>query len=125
MNQELLDWIKQTAERGGAFLEREAPLYAQEVVGWYFWSNTIQAAALIPAALVLGFLSWKLCRLSIQYSPDPSSGGVEVPLGMGGALAGVLCAISAGFAVASIVNATKATVAPRVVIVEHIRGFAK
>jgi hypothetical protein len=110
---ELLDWLKTTAERSSEFVEREAPLLANEVVAWHFWSSVFLASAILFFSFaLLGFATW-LWRMG---GKDPRECSMIV------FLVGLLIWIPA------IINgyeAVKASVAPRVVILEYVKGAMK
>lgn len=111
---EAIDWLQQTGGQLQDFAAEQAPLYCREVVAWEFWIGI--AGSLLGLAITL-FGAW-LVRKGMQLSRAPESCGEEVfPLWLGGtavvASICVLCAMAP--------RTIKAAVAPRLVIVEHLR----
>jgi hypothetical protein len=122
MQQELLDWIKQAAERGGAFLEREAPLYAQEVIAWHFYSGlagVIVSALVLLAAVGAGYFC---CTQGMKKERERRDPG---PYGPGFFCCCLLAVIGFVPLVINTYNLLKVVTAPRVVIVEHLSGLGK
>jgi hypothetical protein len=115
MNKMLRDW----AIRGGEFVEKEAPQFAAEVVSWHFWNNILGAIGglillLISLSLSVWLIMWVGDR-EIQFC----SPGVIAPAAITIIICfkvGLLCLIS------GVGNAIKALVAPRLVIIDALRG---
>lgn len=126
-NEKLVEWLTQAAQRGGEFVEREAPQYAAEVVEWHFWgglAGVITGVLLALAGIALWrYGLWVFYTKAEKESWDEARSRQEC---------GGYCTI-AGMALAILsivpigVNAhamLKASVAPRVVIVEALAGHA-
>ena len=112
---ELVAWFTNAAQNGEAFVIEQAPLYAQEVVAWTFWSNfTIVATALLALAvlLVVGIVGFRKLK-----SDEFETGFPLTLLGFGFSIIPFLIASTA------VLDAIQALVAPRVVILEHIQGL--
>jgi len=111
---EAIDWLQQTGGQIQDFAAEQAPLYCREVVAWEFWIGI--AGSLLGAALLL--LGGWLVRKGIQLAHNPQSRGEEAfPVMLGvvvlSASIGVFCTMTP--------RTIKAAVAPRLVIVEHLR----
>lgn len=115
---EALGWLQKTGGQIQDLATEQAPLYCREVVAWEFWSSTFWASLavvmLIAAAILL---NWGR-RVFIK---DPWCDDSFVPI-VGGMTLAVVSLIMIGV---NAPNAIKATVAPRMVIVEHLRGLNK
>jgi hypothetical protein len=111
---EAIDWLQQTSGQIQDFAAEQAPLYCREVVAWEFWIGI--AGSLLGAAIALAGV-W-LVRKGIQLSHNPKSSGEEVLPMMFGA---VVLLASIGLLCTMLPRTIKATVAPRLVIVEHLR----
>ena len=112
---EAIDWLQQTGGSIQDFAVEQAPLYCREVVAWELWYGI--AGIVLGLAVLLGGV-WLVRKAMSMYRDDGD--GTEAVPGMTGALAiigGVV--IVAG----SAPSAIKAAVAPRLVIVEHLRGM--
>lgn len=131
MNEEtqkqLLSWAKTAAEKGGGWLEQELPQFAAEIVAWHFWSNMFLlgiwlAIAAVPLGLAITILvvSRKWSWLSGGDPGDRlAATGVAAALLIAATLISSTSAGSYGY------EAVKASVAPRVVILEYVRGAVK
>lgn len=109
---EAIDWLQQTAGSIQDFAVEQAPLYCQEVVSWTFWLGLLGTVAGI---LIIGFVV--LCIRWCFKNPhnDAVPGIVIASVFMSAAAAGFLCTLTP--------RMVKAVVAPRVVVVEHLRGL--
>lgn len=122
---ELLEWMKGAAEKGGDFVAEQAPLLATEIVAWHFWSSVFIATVAVVAAVAMFacsvcFYRWSRCK---KWYSDP-----EVPIDGDCkeyhlAPSGILCALSLFallvVAVPCAYEAVKASVAPRIVLIEY------
>ena len=117
---EALDWLQATAGQIQNFAEAQTPLYCQEVVAWTFWYGL--------TFTIFGFLLFVVpFALAYRYRKDLK----EIINGDGFAI-GVLVMVAMlllvpGFAVVmtNAPHVIKAVVAPRLVIVEHLKGLVK
>lgn len=123
---ELINWLKDAAESAGEFVQREAPLVANEIVAWHFWSSVGGIAfCSLAASLAWGVAGWFFLRWKAF--------GYELRDGQKGEGCGILffALTLTGFAIFlpglgfNGYEAIKAKVAPRVVIIEYIRGASK
>lgn len=114
MQNQVLEWLK----KGGEFVEREAPLLAQEIVSWYYWYSLLTAigcAVVATIAIAVFFIALKstIKRRDCEW---------ELPCMLFGGLVGL---VMTAFALDAASHAVKAVVAPRVVVVESISGILK
>ena len=118
VQKEVFDWLKTAAEKGADFVSTEAPLVAAEIVGWYFWSSVFLAIVfgLFSAAFLI---AGGLCiqRAVKKDEPEPWF-PTGMMLGVAGLLFFVPVAVNSYFAV-------KAAVAPRLVIIDSLKGLAR
>lgn len=127
---ELLEWLKQTAEKSAEFVEREAPLLATEIVAWHFWASAVwfcgfSVAFLVAATIAArAYRAWSLQPVMTPHYAVPAD-TITVTygfvIGISTFLAAVLFMVTVGFAH----DAIKAAVAPRVVILEYVKGAVK
>lgn len=109
----LIDWFTQTASASEDFIIEQAPLYAQEVVAWAFWSGVI-AAAIGSFVLVLCLAASLWVLWKAKSEDDESYLVMFLPIV-------VVVAVSLGVTAPLVSQAVKAHVAPRVVILEHVQ----
>jgi hypothetical protein len=125
---EAIDWLQQTGGSIQDFAAEQAPLYCREVVAWQLWTGI---AACIAGILLIPLVvfCWKV---SLRWSGEEdekkkenkwhsSSDGFIGPM-IGGIVAAVLALVLVGMGAP---KAIKAAIAPRIVIVEHLRGLNK
>jgi heme/copper-type cytochrome/quinol oxidase subunit 2 len=120
---ELMKWLHEAAENAGEFVQREAPLVANEIVAWHFWSSVFMVVLFLIAAVALSAAAWGFWRSSIyqDYQRDWRECATFLMLIC---LAGsAACAFIGGGTCGY--EAVKAQTAPRVVIIEYIRGASK
>jgi hypothetical protein len=117
---EAIDWLQQTGGSIQDFATTQAPLYCQEVVAWTFWMGFI-CTMIGTGVLVVGiYFTSRLPKWLKEDKGDPTARSIIAIFG------GVLGLIIGGFTIASHLGDTiKAKVAPRIVIVEHLRGLNK
>jgi hypothetical protein len=117
---EAIDWLQATAGQIQNFAEAQTPLYCQEVVAWAFWGGAIPGGfgvilVVIGFVAAIKFVQWmKEDRGEPNARTLPACAITILGLGMGIILAGM-----------HIPQAVKAVVAPRLVIVEHLKGLVK
>jgi hypothetical protein len=117
---EAIDWLQQTGGKIQDFAAEQAPLYCREVVAWEFWNATVY----LSIGIIVFFtccIGLFLARKEIKKSWD------ECDPGWPGCAALMALAAIGGLAMFAdnIGTAIKAAVAPRLVIVEHLRGLNK
>jgi hypothetical protein len=115
---ELLDWLKTSAEAGSGFLVEQAPLYAQEVVAWQFLCGVIFSVVFFAAALC--FIAIAI-RGFYRANANPRDEEAYCNVSMFLLAVSVVLVVFGSMFTA---DAIKAKVAPRVVIMEHVRGLA-
>lgn len=117
---EAIDWLQQTGGSIQDFATAQAPLYCQEVVAWTFWRGSIYTAIGIG---VLGVGVYFTCMIPKWLKEDKGGPTARCIIAIFG---GILGLIIGGFTTASNIGDTiKAKVAPRLVIVEHLRELNK
>lgn len=119
-------WVEGTA---GPFISEQAPLYAQEVVAWKLWggiSGLIVCLVMVAGGAALSWLSVRLLRQAFKLEnigKYEEAGG----FGVGGLFVGLVALGLLVVGVAGIpgeVNSVvKASVAPRMIVLEHLRGL--
>lgn len=128
---ELLDWLKTTAERSSEFVEREWPLLANEIVAWHFWSSVTAAClfaaiSLSMAAIGCVLLRYWLVRPPIDRDSSIAQDTVTEGIGVGFCSLFVAAALIGFMGVSpNAYAAVKASVAPRVVVLEYVKGAVK
>lgn len=112
MQAKVLEWI----ERGGAFVETEAPQLAAEIVAWHFWSSAITAVAFFAAVVASCLAAHGYGRI---YDKAKSE---ELPPPLLAWIIAVLlsAALFLPLGVLFVGESIKATIAPRVVVVESL-----
>lgn len=114
---EAIDWLQKTGGSIQDFAVEQAPLYCREVVQWQLWEGIVCGSAGVILCLLV-ILFWKLTR-KVFNTHDYGNPAAIIP-----GIAGGLCAVFGTMAlVVGSQKAIKAAVAPRLVIVEHLRGL--
>lgn len=125
-SEKLIEWLTEAAQRGGEFVEREAPQFAAEVVAWNYWVSIAGLAAGVVLLIVgLCSLRWGLLNCSDEKRVGESYEAARVREGIATGLmffGSVLAIFSCIPICLHGTQAIKAAVAPRVVIVESLRG---
>jgi hypothetical protein len=125
---EVFEYIKQLADKGGDFIASEAPKIGAEVVGWYYWSSVF---GVIVGSIFLILAIIAIIYATILVRDKDTSIGEHKTNG-----SGLLCMVLYGLSFVGIGIATplicinayyavKASVAPRLVILEVINGMRK
>lgn len=120
--QERIESYLDAIESSGEFVVEQAPLVAQEYINWVFWQSTIYAcvfavasvATIVPAA-VISWKMWKAEKKDVIEKGLPPLSPFPVAVGV------ILSFIFLVPLVINLMSATKAVVAPRVVLLEQIR----
>jgi hypothetical protein len=115
---EAIDWLQSTGGSIQDFASEQAPLYCQEVVQWELWSSAAGSAfgiLLIVVGIVSGLLFIKFMR------EDEGEPNCRTLVTCGTMFLGLIFGllVSEDF-VPQLIKALKA---PRIVIVEHLRGL--
>jgi hypothetical protein len=125
---QVLDFVSTTATETKDFVVTQAPLVAQEIINWYFWSSVVSLTITCLLGLILVYLIRELNQM-FKDAKNPPKDAIDLTTKDGYALLIVtfLCGlIVCGFiAITQITNITKATVAPRIVLIEEIKRMTK
>lgn len=117
---QLLEWVGSAAEKGGTFLEQELPLFAHEVVAWYFWSSIFLCCVFACIGIFLVVLSYILhsfwAEAKDRYVQEWCVAGMLVTFIFG-------CFSLFGASTSNGYSAVKAYVAPRVVLLDYVKTF--
>lgn len=119
---ELLDWMKGAAENGGDFVAEQAPLLATEIVAWHFWSSVFCAGVGVAFVVLFLIAAFVFFRVATSCTSDQfSDGHPKAVLGViGGSACVLVAAMILGLAVVgNTYEAIKASVAPRIVLIEY------
>lgn len=116
---DVMNWVKETVEKGEAFIAQEAPLLAQEIVAWYFWHGVIVALSCVASMALVLFAWWFFFQRIPQWASDRMDQSFSYALASVVSI-GLLLAASSTAVVQGVVPAVKATVAPRVVVLEEV-----
>jgi hypothetical protein len=112
------DWLQKTGGAIQDFATEQAPLYCREIVAWEFW-NGLVGTIIGVVALTVGIISlFKFIKWMHEDDSEPN--GRTLPalgLTLIGIVTGAVCLSD------SPQRMIKAAVAPRLVIVEHLRGL--
>jgi hypothetical protein len=100
-----------SVEQGAAFAQEQAPLVVQEFLRWGLMSNALGAAVFAVGAFVC-------IRLTRGFWEEDSDSTVAI-FSCIGAVAGVCLSVVCAF------DALKVWVAPRVYVLDWLRGFVK
>lgn len=115
---EAIDWLQKTGGSIQDFAVEQAPLYCREVVAWELWSNSLASGGCVLAAVSLVVFLWKNRERIIEALEE-----VEVIWSIAG-IAAVFLLFPLCFTAGQTASAAvRAAVAPRLVIVEHLRGL--
>jgi len=116
---EAIDWIQKTGGSLQDFAVEQAPLYCREIVAWELWSNLSTVIGMSLCLVVASVILRKLCSLFDEggSADEPLAYGILVTI-----LASIVCFC---FFVGGVYGAVKAKVAPRIVIVEHLKEMSK
>ncbi len=109
-------------ESSGEFVVEQAPLVAQEYINWVFWQSTIYvcvfavaSVATIVPAVVISWKMWQREKKDVIEKGLPPLSPFPVAVGV------ILSFIFLVPLVTNLMSATKAVVAPRVVLLEQIK----
>ena len=114
-----LKWVAETADESKGFVLEQAPLYAQEVVAWAFIQGAIMACTMWVFTLATLVIAYKIYKAGKKADYDQSM------IMFGSGLVGVVAAVLFMGGACGVKKMLKAKYAPRVLIVEHIRGVVK
>ena len=110
---EAIDWLQQTGGSVQDFAVEQAPLYCRELVAWELWSSgTAVAIGLVLILVAVRYLY--NCR-KLSWDGDEA-----MPDFIGLMCSGCIAMILLLFNTSPLI---KAVVAPRIVIVEHLRSI--
>ena len=106
----VLEWLKTRADGTEKFILEQAPLYAQEVLAWQFTTG-------IAGCIVVGTLCALFAALTRVITKDDSDGMPTI-------LCGIVTVFCLGLSISFGLDAVKTKIAPRVVIIEHLKQQA-
>lgn len=115
-----IDWLQKTGGQIQDFATEQAPIYCREVVAWELWGNVTSAIGSLIGLAIVFYVAKKTKSWIMEQAEDCHPGALFGAVGI--IVAGVF--LISGFAV-SVFGAVKAAVAPRMVIIEHLRGIQK
>lgn len=115
---EAIDWLQQTGGAIQDFAAEQAPLYCREVVLWAFWEGVSWTSLGLIVSIVISVLLFRNRKWLKSEYDDVSPAGFFIPVF--GTVAIAVGLLVAAFNVTIVI---KAKVAPRLVIVEHLRGL--
>ncbi len=107
---ELMEWLKDVAQKSSDFVEREAPLLATEIVAWHFWGSVLLGSISLAAFLSMVGVGVYWVR---KYSDD-------APQWITGVLLLIFCFLPGLVFIACGTEAIRACVAPRVIVLEAV-----
>lgn len=113
-----ISWLHQTGGAIQDFATEQAPLYCREVIAWQFFSGILYAC-IGAVVFVAGLIA---LRAGVRmFKADPFCPESTPPCIIG------FCVTIAGFIMIAVNanGALKAAIAPRLVIVKHLRGLDK
>lgn len=117
---EAIDWLQQTGGQIQDFATEQAPLYCREVVAWELWSG-IWMVFLAVVFLGYGIYAFRKSGKAVHKSESFEWDCFPI----WGASAVVAMIVGMTFLFMGGPASIKAAVAPRLVIVEHLRGLNK
>lgn len=112
--QALLKFLLDTLQEGKAFTVEQAPQFVQELLKWQFYEAVFFAGSALLFGAVAQVAIWSVVRRML--AKDIDHGAVSF-------VRIVAVAVSLSIALANIHTAIKVKVAPRVVLVEAVRGL--
>jgi hypothetical protein len=132
MNQ-LLGWLMDTVKASGEFVADQAPDVARQMVAWGVWGGWITAAFCIVLAAVAGTIGFRLARLAAGgWKCDNSvykTDGEEFAAAFGGTLGAIVCLVVVVLSTVGGItyghDALKATVAPKLYVLEQVGSMLK
>lgn len=110
---EALEWVSQVVRGTQDFVLEQAPLYCQELIAYQIVSNTVSSIIFLIATLLFAGFAF-FCLKKFALRPYDCW---ELPA----TFFGILAIITFVGMIVSVDCVIKAEVAPRVVIVEHIK----
>lgn len=117
---DLLTWLETSAETAADFIAREAPLVVGEMVAWAKISNSIGATIFLLVGIAVAIAAVVIWKRVADWENSYDRGFAR----MLSASLGALCSVaSLGFALELLAVAVKATVAPRLYVLEQLKGL--
>lgn len=116
----LLDWLETTGRSAESFVYEQAPLIAREIVAWTLWSNLVYSLLGILALVCAGVL----VRIGVRmWRTEKDQNVLGMKLTGLSFPAFVLVLVGAAACACHIAPTIKAVVAPRLVILDYVRGL--
>jgi len=115
---EAINWLQQTGGQIQDFAAEQAPLYCREVVAWEFWQGLTLSVIGLMIIIIPLIALWRFRKWIKQDLENVGAGGFF-------SIMGSIILTIVGFVIiaGNAPCAIKAVVAPRLVIVEHLRGL--
>lgn len=114
---ETLTWLRDTGTSIQDFTLEQAPLYCQEVLAWQFWSGVLGASVCL-LAFIAGCFSIR--HFVKEGNRTNWNGSPSMIITMIVGICGTVMGLSFFFPCS--IQAAKAKIAPRAVLVEHFKG---
>jgi hypothetical protein len=113
---ETIDWLQQTGGQLQDFAAKQAPLYCREIVAWEFWNGLVLGTIGLLLLAVGGVALAKFLRWMREGDGEPNARTMT-------SMCIALMALTSGscLLLSNTTRTIKAAVAPRLVIVEHLR----
>ena len=120
----LLDKMEKGLDAGVDFLGEQVPPYAEEILAWHFLAHTGSCVIMLLSACVLGRVAFKLMRPCLDELDKDWLDRSE-PVIWGFIISCILTGCCLFISAWDGVQAAKAKIAPRVVIIDHIKEELK
>lgn len=118
---EIIAWVKETAQKTENFAAEQTPLYIKEYISWQIWGSLIEIVLfLIPTGLAF----WILFTFMKKYK-ESDDGFLFAVCVFSGIVSLTLFVMSICCTIFNVNLIAKASIAPRVVIVEKVNDLLK
>lgn len=118
----LFEWVKETANTTGQFIQEQTPLLIQEYLNWVFWNNVITVFVILLFLIPSLIISVKTLRKTNFLGCFDHNWVITITFGMISFVSTMVFTIEG---LSSIKEAIKVKVAPRVVIMEKLKELTK
>lgn len=114
MNKELAQKVLEMLTAAEGFVLEQAPDVVQQLLVWQFWSSVVGFVICLVVFFVCAWAVWRLFKSADNYGPDPV---IIIP--------SVAVIISTLIGCISFFNALQIHLAPKVFLLEYLRGIVK